>query len=72
MTVDGNTQEVASSSSDDTVVAWQVMLGLTYPVSDNAEARFGYRYFATGEADLDGTKADYGSHNLEIGLLFRL
>ena len=23
------------------------------------------------EGDLDGTKADYGSHNLEIGLLFR-
>ncbi len=72
LTVDGNTHEFASSSSDDTVFAWQVMFGLTYPVSDSAEARFGYRYFATGEADFDGTKADYGSHNLEIGLLFRL
>ena len=40
-------------------------------MSDSAEARFGYRYFATGEADFDGTKADYSSHNLEIGLLFR-
>ena len=71
LTVNGDTHELASSFSDDTVFAWQVMLGLTYPVSDSAEARFGYRYFATGEADFDETKADYSSHNLEISLLFR-
>lgn len=66
-----NTLEVASSSSDDTVFAYQMMLGVTYPLSKQAEARIGYRYFATGEADLDGTKADYNSHNVEAGLLFR-
>ena len=72
LTVAGNTHEFASSSSDDTVIAWQVMLGLTYPVSHSAEARFGYRYFATSEADFDGIKADYGSHNLELEMLCRL
>ena len=71
LTVNGDTHEFASSSSDDTVFAYQVMLGLSYPLSDSAEARFGYRYFATSEADFDRIKVDYGSHNLEFGILFR-
>ena len=71
VTVNGTTLTVESSSADDTVIAYQAMLGVAYPLSEKAEARFGYRYFATGEADLDGTKADYASHNIEAGILFR-
>lgn len=58
-------------SEDDVVIAYQAMVGVTYPISEKSEARIGYRYFATGEADFDGTKADYGSHNVEAGILFR-
>ena len=56
---------------DDTVVAYQAMLGVTYPMSEKSEVRLGYRYFATDEADFDGGETDYGSHNVEVGVLFR-
>ncbi|MCY4593149.1 MAG: porin family protein [Alphaproteobacteria bacterium] len=71
VTVDGAEYEFEDDSSDDTVFAYQVMVGFAYPFSEQAEARLGYRYFATGEADFDGTEADYGSHNVEAGILFR-
>ena len=71
LTNNGDSYPIESSSSDDTVFAYQLMLGVAYPLSEKAEARFGYRYFATGEADLDGTKADYASHNIDVGILFR-
>ena len=70
-TVQGTTHELESFSEDDTVLAYQAMVGVTYPISENAEARLGYRYFATSEAEFDDFKADYGSHSVELGILFR-
>ena len=35
------------------------------------EARVGYRYFATADADFDGLEASYGTHNIEAGILIR-
>ena len=70
-TVDGTDYTVARASSDDTVAAYQMMLGVAYPLGDTAEARLGYRYFGTGEAEFDGVKAGLSSHNVEAGLLFR-
>jgi len=70
-TQNGAEFESEGFSDEDTVMAYQAMVGVTYPISENSEARLGYRYFATGEADIDGTKADYGSHNVEVGILFR-
>ena len=70
-TVDGTDYTFARASSDDTVVAYQIMLGVAYPLGDGTEARLGYRYFGTGEAEFDGIKAGLSSHNVEAGLLFR-
>ncbi len=70
-TVDGTDYTFAKASSDDTVVAYQIMLGVGYPLGDSAEARLGYRYFGTGEAEFEGIKAGLSSHNVEAGLLFR-
>ena len=70
-TVDGTDYTVPKASSDDTVVAYQIMLGVAYPLGDSAEARLGYRYFGTGEAEFDGFKAGLSSHNVEAGILLR-
>ena len=66
--------EISASSrdsDDDIVLAYQAMAGIAYPVSETMEARIGYRYFATADADFDGTEASYGTHNLEAGILVR-
>ena len=68
----GDTKYTTSKSSDDDIViAYQGMAGVSYPMSEAAEVRLGYRYFATGDADFDGLKASYGTHNIEAGILFR-
>ncbi len=69
--VGNQTFEYSGASEDDYVFAYQVMAGLGYPLSDTAEVRAGYRYFATSKADFDGTEATYGTHNFEAGILFR-
>jgi len=53
------------------VFAYQVMAGVEYPFSEAMAAKIGYRYFATSQADFDGLKASYGTHNFEAGILFR-
>ena len=58
-------------SDDDIVLAYQAMAGIAYPVSETMEARIGYRYFATADADFDGVEASYGTHNIEAGILVR-
>ena len=63
--------EVIEILENDTVFAYQFMVGVGYSLSDRTEVRMGYRYFATSDADFDGTETTYGSHNFEVGLLFR-
>ena len=63
--------ESAKDSEDDIVLAYQGMAGVAYPVSELAEVRLGYRYFATADADFDGPEMSYGTHNIEAGILFR-
>ena len=63
--------ELASSSDDDVVFAYQAMAGLGVPVAEGIELRAGYRYFATTDADFDGDDFSYATHNFEGGVLFR-
>lgn len=70
-TVDGTEYAFARASSGDIAVAYRIMLGVAYPPGASAEARLGYRYFGTGEAEFEGIKAGLSSHNIEAGLLFR-
>ena len=66
-----NSVGTRESSHEDTVVAYQGMVGISRPMSENAEARLGYRYIATGDLKSDGTRASFGSHNLELGVVIR-
>ena len=50
--------------------AYQFMVGIKYPI-DNLELGVGYRLVGTTEADFDGTKIDYLTHNFELGVTFR-
>ena len=59
-----------TTDTDDTVFAYQGMAGVGFPLSEKMEARVGYRYFATADADFDGTEASYGSHSIEAGIRF--
>ena len=63
--------ESSKSSEDDMVLAYQGMAGVAYPMSEVAEVRLGYRYFATADADFDGVDVSYGTHNIEAGVMFR-
>ena len=53
---------VGKVSTNSTEFAYQALAGIAYPVSEAAEVRLGYRYAKT---------SDYGSHNIEAGILFR-
>ena len=62
----------ARLSEGDTVLAYQAMAGVGYPVSDRAVIHAGYRYFATGESDFRNIKVIYGAiHNFEFGIRYR-
>ena len=57
-----------TGDEDDTVFAYQVMLGGSYTTSIGLSIDLQYRYFATDDPDFDGIDAEYRTHNLMIGL----
>ena len=59
--------EIAGSALTDetTVFAWQVMAGVRY-----RGFRLGYRYFQTGDTEVDGLEVTYGRHAVEVGMRF--
>lgn len=61
----------SSKSIDDTVLAYQGMAGVSFPMSENTDVRLGYRWFATADGDSEGYEFSYGTHNVEAGILFR-
>ena len=71
LSVGGDTYPIEETDESDTVLAYQAVAGIGYPLSDTTELRLGYRYFGSGEADFDGARASYGTHNFEAGVLFR-
>ena len=42
--------------------AYQAMVGASIPVSETAELRIGYRYFASADTHFDDAEISYGSH----------
>ena len=64
-------EDEPDGEGDDTVFAYQGMLGVGFPLSEKTEARMGYRYFATADADFDELEASYGTHSIEAGIRFR-
>jgi opacity protein-like surface antigen len=56
--------------SDDTVFAYQAIAGLGFPLTHVTTLDLQYRYFATADADFDGTDVEYQTHNFFAGLRF--
>ena len=62
---------VASASDDDTVFAYQGIAGIEYEIpTDTATIALGvrYSYFATTDPDFGGIEAEYGTHNVMVGV----
>jgi len=57
-------------NSDDTVLAYHVGFGVGYAVNKSVTIDFKYRYFATDDPKFDGTKAEYGNHNIILGVRY--
>ncbi len=53
--------------SSDTVLAYQVGVGLGYAINREVTLDFKYRYFATADPNFDGMDAECGSHNIYVG-----
>lgn len=57
---------------EDTVFAYQGMLGAAFNINANNELYAGYRYFAAEDADLGGgASLEYVSHSAELGYRIR-
>lgn len=57
-----------TSSSDDTVFAYQVGAGVGYKIIKKVIFDVKYRYFATSDLNFDGVEAEYSSHIICTGL----
>jgi opacity protein-like surface antigen len=55
-------------SEDDTVFAYQLILGGSFASSEQLSVDLQYRYFATDDPEFDGLDAEYSTHNFMIGL----
>jgi opacity protein-like surface antigen len=63
---------------NDTVFAWQLGAGVSFPISDGAKLFADYRYFSANDAHLKfepgfhggDFNADFNSHNLMVGVRF--
>jgi len=53
---------------DDSVLAYQLILGGSFASSEQLSVDLQYRYFATEDPEFDGLDAEYSTHNVMIGL----
>ncbi len=53
---------------DDTVFAYQFILGGSFASSETLSVDLQYRYFATDDPEFDEVDSEYSSHNVMIGL----
>lgn len=59
---------VTGGSSNDTVGAYQLGLGINYNMSKQTQLWTGYRYFGTDRPVIDGNEFEYTSHDIMVGL----
>ncbi len=57
-------------SEDDTVLAYQVIAGVAFPLSQNLKIDVQYRYFATDDPEFNDLEVEYGTHNAMLGLRY--
>lgn len=76
--IDGPSTPLAGTiDDDDLVLAWQLMAGVSYTLSDKMDLYGGYRFFDIGDADIETRFGDFEmedlrSHIVEVGLRYRL
>jgi opacity protein-like surface antigen len=66
--VEANSNDLGDE--DDTVFAYQAIAGIGFPLTHVTTLDLQYRYFATADADFDGTDVEYQTHNFFAGLRF--
>lgn len=52
---------------NDSVIAYQVMAGIGFPVSRRVKIDVQYRFFETSDPEFDGADAEYAAHNVMVG-----
>ncbi len=57
-------------SEDDTVVAYHLGAGLGFAINPRTTIDLKYRYFATEDPDIGGTKFEYSTHNFLFGFRY--
>ena len=57
-------------SEDDTVLAYQGIAGVAFPLSQNLKIDVQYRYFATDDPEFNDLEVEYGTHNAMLGLRY--
>lgn len=60
----------ADGDEDDTVFAYQAIIGLGFPLTYVTTLDLQYRYFATEDPNFNGIEAEYQTHNFFAGLRF--
>jgi opacity protein-like surface antigen len=63
--------ESTTFNDDDTVFAYQGMLGASYAHTDDMDITIGYKYFNNLDADINGVGEDIESNNVELGVRFK-
>lgn len=58
------------NSANDNVFAYQAGAGFRYDVSKHVGLDLGYRYFGTSDPKFDTIKAEFQSHNVQLGVLY--
>ncbi len=63
---------IRTDGETETALAYQIMAGSHFRLTDHTSLKVGYRYWATGSFDVDGVDVDSGleSHVIEAGLRF--
>jgi len=59
---------IPNESTDDTVFAYQVGVGVGYAFSEKITIDVKYRFFGTSDPTFNTNEAEYGSHNISLGL----
>jgi opacity protein-like surface antigen len=62
--------DAEDTSDNDTVFAYQGMVGVSVGIGGRGALFGGYRYFATDDPEFGDVTTEYRSHNLEIGVRF--
>lgn len=62
--------DAEDTSDNDTVFAYQGMIGVSVGISGRGAVFGGYRYFATDDPEYGDVRSEYRSHNLELGIRF--